>query len=159
MPTLPKNILVPTDFGERAEVALAYALDLADRLDARVHVVHAIEVPELGVPELGIAVASARIDGQLRRADAAIEKLVARHRGHVSLGDVLLRTGDARAVTLQAAAELAADLIVIGTHGRRGLAHAVLGSRAEAIVRSAPCPVLTIGPTPQPQRFAGRAVC
>ena len=58
--------------------------------------------------------------------------------------DFILRTGDPRDMILQTAKEIHADLIVIGTHGRRGISRFLLGSVAEAIVRSAPCPVLTV---------------
>ena len=56
----------------------------------------------------------------------------------------MLRTGDARDVIIRACEEINADLIVMGTHGRRGVSRALLGSVAESIVRTAPCPVLTI---------------
>jgi nucleotide-binding universal stress UspA family protein len=55
-----------------------------------------------------------------------------------------LKTGDARDLINQTAAEVGADLIVMGTHGRRGVRRALLGSIAETVVRSAPCPVLTV---------------
>ena len=63
------------------------------------------------------------------------------------LGEVLLRTGDARDVINQTAKEVGADLIVMGTHGRRGVTRALLGSVAETVVRTAPCAVLTVRAT------------
>jgi nucleotide-binding universal stress UspA family protein len=78
----------------------------------------------------------------------ALDALAARHRGHVQIGQVLMKTGDARDMIDEAAKELGADLIVMGTHGRRGFSRALLGSVAETVVRTAPCPVLTIRPHP-----------
>ncbi len=142
--TLPTNILVPTDFSETADKALDYAVALAVKLDARVHVVHAIGIPALGVPELGLAITSTMIDSLVRDGQAALDKLVDKRRGQAAFGQVVQRTGDPRDMILQAAKETHADLIVIGTHGRRGIARALLGSVAEAVVRTAPCPVLTV---------------
>ncbi len=133
--TLPSNFLVPTD----------YAIALAAKLGARIHVVHAIAIPAFGVPELGVALTSTMIDSLVRDNQAALDALVEKRRGQATFGDVVLRTGDARDMILQAANEVHADLIVIGTHGRRGFARALLGSVAEAIVRTASCPVLTVG--------------
>jgi nucleotide-binding universal stress UspA family protein len=143
--TLPTNILVPTDFSETAARALDYATALAAKLGARIHVVHVIGIPALGVPELGIALTSVTIGSLVRDNQAALDRLVDSRRNQATFGDVLLRTGDPRDMILQAANEVHADLIVIGTHGRRGLARALLGSVAEGIVRTAPCPVVTVG--------------
>jgi nucleotide-binding universal stress UspA family protein len=143
--TLPTNILVPTDFSETADRALDYAIALSAPLGARIHVVHVIGIPQLGIPELGVALTSTMIESLVRDNQAALDRLVDKHRGQATFGDIVLRTGDARDMILQAANEVHADLIVIGTHGRRGLARALLGSVAEAIVRMAPCPVLTVG--------------
>ena len=142
--TLPANMLVPTDFSETADKALVYAVRLAAKLGARVHVVHVIGIPSLGVPELGVAVTSTMIDSLVRDGQTTLDRLVDKHRTEATFGEVMLRTGDARDMILHAATEVHADLIVIGTHGRRGIARALLGSVAEAIVRTASCPVLTV---------------
>jgi nucleotide-binding universal stress UspA family protein len=140
--SLPKTILVPTDFSEFADHALDYAIMLASKLGAQVHVVHALTIPELGVPELGVALTSTMMGSMVQKNQAALDKLLASHPS-ANLA-TMLRTGDPRSVILQAAKELGADLIVMGTHGRRGVSRALLGSIAEAIVRTAPCPVLTV---------------
>lgn len=144
MMKLATNILVATDFGETAELALDYAVLLAAKLDAKVHLVHAIATPELGLPELGVAVASTMMERQVREGQASLDRLVERQHGRARFGDVVLRTGDARDVVLHASHELAIDLIVMGTHGRQGISRALLGSVAESVVRSARCPVLTV---------------
>lgn len=141
---LPKNILVPTDLSEGAEGALDYACELAAKLGATVHLIHVIGIPSLGVPELGVAVTSTVIDQLIAENQTAVDALANARRDRVTFGQILLRTGDARDVIDQSAKELGIDLIVMGTHGRRGLKRALLGSVAETVVRSAPCPVLTV---------------
>jgi universal stress protein A len=141
---LPKNILVPTDLSPHAEAAFEYACELAAKLDATVHLVNVIGIPALGVPELGVAVTSAMIESMISENEKALEALAARRGESVRLGQVLMKTGDARDMIEEAAKEVGADLIVMGTHGRRGVSRALLGSVAEVVVRTAPCPVLTI---------------
>ncbi len=141
---LPKNILVPTDLSEGAEHALNYACELARSLGATVHLLNVIGIPVLGVPELGVALTSSVIDSLIEENQAALDKLSQQSRYAGTIGQVLLRTGDARDVINQTAKELDADLIVMGTHGRRGVSRALLGSVTETVVRSAPCPVLTV---------------
>jgi nucleotide-binding universal stress UspA family protein len=141
---LPTNILVPTDLSDGAEYALDYACELANKLDATVHLIHAIGVPALGVPELGVAITSTVIDRLVAENQDAIDALADKRRDRFKIGEVMLRTGDARDIIDAAATEVNADLIVMGTHGRRGLSRALLGSVAESVVRTAPCPVLTV---------------
>jgi nucleotide-binding universal stress UspA family protein len=140
---LPKHILVPTDLSEGAEQALDYACELARKLDAQVHLLNVIGIPALGVPELGLAMTSMMIDQMITDNQAAITKL-AETRCSAPCGQVLVRTGDARDVINQTAKDIGADLIVMGTHGRRGISRALLGSVAETVVRTAPCAVLTV---------------
>jgi nucleotide-binding universal stress UspA family protein len=142
--TLPANILVPIDFSPYSEHVVDYALELADRLDAKIHLVNVIGVPALGAPELGLAIASAALDSVVDENQRALDKLVAAHRDSGRMAGALLRTGDARDVILQTATEVEADLIVMATHGRRGLSRALLGSVAESVVRTSPIPVLTL---------------
>jgi len=143
--TLPTNILVPTDFSETADKALDYAVVLAAKLGARIHLLHVIGIPALGIPELGVAMTSSMIGTLVADAQVALEQAVDRRRGQATFAPPLQRTGDARDTILAAAKEVGADLIVIGTHGRRGLSRMLLGSVTDAVVRMAPCPVLTVG--------------
>jgi nucleotide-binding universal stress UspA family protein len=143
---LPKSILVPTDLGEGAEEALDFACELAKAFGATVHLLNVIGIPTLGVPELGVALTGSMIDSMVRDNQSAIERLADGKRGTANIGEVLLRTGDARDLINQTAKELDADLIVMSTHGRRGVTRALLGSVTEMVVRTAPCPVLTIRP-------------
>ncbi|HXN33773.1 MAG TPA: universal stress protein [Polyangiaceae bacterium] len=143
MSTIIKHILAAHDFGETAQGALDYALDLAEQLKARVTVVHAYEIPVYGFPE-GFAL-TADVAGRIQEiASKALEGVVQRAQRPGVQVDAMLRQGSAWSEIGAAASETNAGLIVIGTHGRRGLAHALLGSVAEKVVRTAPCPVLTV---------------
>ena len=141
---IPSRILVPVDFSEASNRAVDYAIGLAGKLDGTIYLVHVIGVPALGVPELGVALTSTVIDTLVRDGQDALDKLVSSRRDKARFGDPVLRTGDARDVILHAAEEVRADLIVMATHGRRGLSRALIGSVAESIVRTSPIPVLTI---------------
>lgn len=141
---LPKTILVPTDLGVGAEEALDYACELAQQFGATIHLLNVITLPALGVPELGVAMSGSIIDSLVKDNQASLEALAEKKCVKAKIGDKLLRTGDARDVIIQTAKEVGAELIVMGTHGRRGVTRALLGSVTETVVRMAPCPVLTV---------------
>jgi nucleotide-binding universal stress UspA family protein len=142
--TLPRTILVPIDFSDCSVAALDYAVTLAVKLDARVTLLNVIGMPGLGVPDLGVALAPSVIDSLIRDNQAAINKLADARRSAGTIAEALIGTGDARDVIDRTATELGTDLIIMGTHGRRGIRRALLGSVAESTLRTAPCPVLTI---------------
>ena len=138
------RILVPMDFSVHADAAFAYALDLARALSAAVHLLHVVEDP-LAAGVWSADMYTAEIAGLqinlVRDAEDRLGGLVAPHTGTVTSE---VRRGRAAKQILDAATEWRADLIVMGTHGRTGIAHAVMGSIAEKVVRLAPCPVLTL---------------
>jgi nucleotide-binding universal stress UspA family protein len=138
---IPTNILVPIDFSPCAEHALDYACDLAAKLGARVHVINAIGAT---LPELSVALTDQMISSIRHNNAAVLAKLLEPRRKVAAFGEVAVVDNDARDAILQAARAVHADLIVIGTHGRRGLSRVLLGSVAEDVVRRAPCPVLTV---------------
>jgi nucleotide-binding universal stress UspA family protein len=138
---LPSRILVPTDFSELATCALDYAVALAHKLEATIHLLNAMS---LQFAEYPIAVTTDMIDGIMQSSQKELEKLIAARAGQASFGPPILDVGDARIVIEQAAIKLGADLIVMGTHGRQGLKRVLLGSVAESLVRTAPCPVLLV---------------
>jgi universal stress protein A len=148
MPAL-RTILVANDFSEQADYALEYAAGLASQLDATLHLVHTITVPAMGVPEIGVAYSAMTIESMTKHAQAELDKRAAAYRDRVTLAPVRLEVGDARDVIDHVAEAIGADLIVMGTHGRRGIRRVLLGSVAESVVRTAPCPVLTIRPKPK----------
>lgn len=142
-----KNILVATDFSDCSTAAFAYGRALAHQFGAKLHVLHAVETSGIDLagvdtyvanfPELGIA-----IEEDARKALDAL--LTADDRATIGAKAILrMRETPARAIVDYAADE-PIDLIVIGTHGRRGVSHLVMGSVAEKVVRTAPCPVLTV---------------
>lgn len=141
---LPKVILVPTDLSETAEEVVDYACELARTLGAKIHLLHVIAVPVVGVPELGMAMTSSMIDSMVKDNQATLDAFTARKAALADIAPPILRTGDARDVINATAKEIGADLIVVGTHGRRGVSRVLLGSVAETVVRTAPCPVLTV---------------
>jgi universal stress protein A len=144
---IPTNILVPIDFSPCAEHALDYACDLAARLGARIHVINAIGAT---LPELSVALTDQMISSVRHNNAAALDKLIEPRRKKAAFGEITVVDNDARDAILQAARAVRADLIVIGTHGRRGLTRVLLGSVAEDVLRRAPCPVLAVRMETQP---------
>jgi nucleotide-binding universal stress UspA family protein len=140
---LPRTILVPTDLGERAERSLAQAVELATVSDATIHLLHVIVTPAFKIPEVSLDYQTL-VDEAVAKATAVLETLAEGLRRRVPVGPVRVETGDPRDVIDKVAREIDADLIVMGTHGRRGVARALLGSVAESVVRTAACPVLTV---------------
>jgi nucleotide-binding universal stress UspA family protein len=141
-----KNILVATDFSEPSDAALTYGRDLARTFGARLHVVHAVEniavrlASEMSIAFLPELQAQIEADARTR-----VEALVTGE-DKTTLNAktaVITATGTADAI-VQYAKDHAIDLIVMGTHGRRALEHLLMGSVAERVVRTAPCPVLTV---------------
>jgi nucleotide-binding universal stress UspA family protein len=139
-----RQILVPVDFTETSDRALDYAVEVARKFDASITVLHAYQIPVYGFPE-GAYITSADVASQLStaaqgRLDAMVESQKLAGVPMVSL----LRDGVAWEEINTVAQENKADLIIIGTHGRRGLARALLGSVAENVIRTAKIPVLVI---------------
>jgi nucleotide-binding universal stress UspA family protein len=131
------RILVPTDFSAPSEAALAYARELASQFDSALHLIHVAENPFL----------RAVVKDRRSLEDAMVRRLqdrltdADRKRGAV---EILEQSDEPANEILRYARTADIELIVMGTHGRTGLARAVLGSVAEAVVRAAPCPVLTV---------------
>lgn len=137
---LPKNILVPTDFSECATHALDYACELAKKLEATVQLVNCIGPVS---PEVNLALSQTMVDSLRDGALKALDKLVA-ERSDVRFGRSHVVQLDPRDGILEVAQTVHPDMIVMGTHGRRGFARIVLGSVAEHVARRSPCPVLLL---------------
>lgn len=137
----PKTILVPIDFSTCAEHALDYACGLADKLGSTIHLVNAIGA---ALPELSIAVTDSMIETLRTGAMAKLDQLATRPFPTAKFGRSIIELGDARDAILKAAEAVDAELIVIGSHGRRGVSRMLLGSVAEHVLRRAPCPVLVV---------------
>jgi nucleotide-binding universal stress UspA family protein len=140
-----RNVLVPVDFGDVSEQALSYAIDLVRDTGANVHVLHVYTIPVYGVVPDGGFVTSPETAVKLSEAaQHGLNRLAEAHKGQGVTINSLLREGTAASEIVNVAREVNADLIVIGTHGRRGFAHALLGSTAEKVVRTSSVPVLTL---------------
>jgi nucleotide-binding universal stress UspA family protein len=141
-----QTILVPHDFSPYSDAAVDLAEQLVELSGARLHLVHAVELPSLHAVTPGgvvaLALPSVVAEGALLDAEESLRRVAdgARERG---VGVHVLE-GQATDVICAVAEQLPADLIVMGTHGRTGLAHVLLGSVAERTLRRAPCPVLTV---------------
>lgn len=141
-----KTILVPTDFSEPSALALQAAKDLAVAFNASVHLLHVVQDPlsqawaleSYGAMPADLlkdleAIARKDLEKALPEADRAACK--------ATLATVV---GSPFGQIVDYAKKHDVDLIAMGTHGRGALAHAILGSVAERVVRMAPCPVLTV---------------
>jgi len=141
-----KKILVATDFGDASDAALSYGRELARTFGATLHVLHVVDnVISRYATEFAIAEDP---EAQMQVEDAARTKLntlLSEEDREKLRATPILRTSNAPAAAIaDYAKEERIDLIVMGTHGRGAIAHLLLGSVAEHVVRSAPCPVLTV---------------
>ncbi len=137
------RILVPTDFSDSARNALAVACDLARRFDASVTLLNVYQVPGVIYPEGFIPASPETYNKLLDETAAALGALKAEAE---RLGCSRVETRALEGTVFDEIVREAKDhdVIVIGTHGRTGVSHVLLGSVAEHVVRLAPCPVLTV---------------
>ena len=141
------RILVPVDFSKASDRAIRYATTLANKFGARVTLLHVVEDPFVTgawQAEAFIANVPALLNDLMMGARTRLSELKTELATHAFIVDTAVITGPpARAIVDHASAGHF-DLIVMGTHGRTGLSHALLGSVAERVVQKAPCPVLTV---------------
>jgi nucleotide-binding universal stress UspA family protein len=145
-----RTILCPTDFSDHSGQAFRLACSLARDYGARLLVLHAAEPPVLLFDEAGNRLPHAEDYREAARKQMPAPRPDV---GPVA-AEYLLADGEAAAAILAAARQVKADLIVMGTQGRSGVARALIGSVAEDVLRKAPCPVLTVR---LPPGGAGRA--
>jgi universal stress protein A len=142
-----RRILFPTDFSLAARQAQDYACALADKFAAELHVIHIVADP---TPVAGSKGAWALPDDIRERALQAAEAELTEQlkTGFETVGAVVqaVLMGEPVREIVRYAREHQIDVIVIGTHGRRGVSHLLLGSVAEKLVRLSTCPVLTVHP-------------
>ncbi len=165
------TILVPVDFSPYSTEALLYASSIAERFFSSLRVLHVIakelevrasheHMGRRGLPMLGPFSETFEVPPEVtdtvvidlkERALVALQRFLPPQLSAHPL-QLDIRVGQPFEQILHAATDQNADLIVMGTHGRTGLAHTVLGSVAERVVRLAPCPVLTVkAPAPEPK--------
>ncbi len=142
-----KNVLVATDFGEAADVALGYGRELASRFGATLHVLHVAEnvyITAFGAETYASFAPELQRDieetAQRRLKEAVVDSDGS---GPTTVPVVMTSSSPAFAI-IDYAREHQIDLIIMGTHGRGALQHFLMGSVAERVVRLSPCPVLTI---------------
>jgi nucleotide-binding universal stress UspA family protein len=141
-----KTVLVATDFSEPSEVAVRYGRALADAFQGSLHVMHVVP-DSMALPWATMADGLAMADVQKqweREAQERLEQLIPEADRTSLRVTFVTRAGDPVRQIVGYAAEQGVDLIVVGTHGRGPVAHMLMGSVAERVVRGAPCPVLTV---------------
>jgi nucleotide-binding universal stress UspA family protein len=142
-----KRILVPTDFSECAQQALTYATELAKRFEAELHLLHVVPPPSTaymyGAPLPREALYP------IEPAEKELGELIVPGAEHITQIERTVVTGIPFMEIVQHARKNEIDLIVIGTHGRTGIKHMLMGSVAEKVVRKASCPVLSVRPEGQ----------
>ena len=139
------KIVVPVDFSTHADEAIRTAADLSGRYDASVTLVHVYEPIAYTLPEGYVLCSPQQLADLLTELDRL---LASAKRDAEAAGARRVETQQLQGVTASEIVEFAKthgiDLIVMGTHGRTGIRHAMLGSVAERVLRRAPCPVLTV---------------
>ena len=149
-----QKILFPTDFSRCAEQALAHAVFLAEKYGAEIHILHVVTLfndqPSVISNEI------TEIEGTIRKLEEIAEKQLDKVVDAKGSDDMKIITATKREISaapaiLEYASDNDIDLIVMGTHGRRGLGHLLLGSAAEEVVRLAACPVFTIRELKEPK--------
>ncbi len=137
----PKRILCATDFSEASALAIQIALDLTRQNRATLLVLHVAET--LGPEKLTFAEASTQLqpESHIELLHRELHRLVPLQPG-LDIHHLLKEGDDPAAVIDQVGRESGCDLIVLGTHGRTGLKHLLMGSIAERVIRNSPCPVL-----------------
>jgi nucleotide-binding universal stress UspA family protein len=142
-----QRILLPTDFSNYSAVATKYACELATKFDAELHLLHTLEVHVSSTPifEMGLALPTYIHESR----NAAEKSLIGVLDPNWLIGRTVIHAvveGSPKVEIIRYARRLEIDLIVLSTHGRTGLSHVLMGSVAESVVRTAPCPVLTVRP-------------
>jgi nucleotide-binding universal stress UspA family protein len=141
-----ENILLATDFSEPSGAALDYARALADRFGSRIHVLHVLEdlAAHAWTTEVYVAALPGVHEEMERQARERLDAVLPPDQRERYRAKAELRTGSPFVEIVRYARDEKIDLIIMGTHGRGPIAHMLLGSVAERVVRKAPCPVLTV---------------
>jgi nucleotide-binding universal stress UspA family protein len=141
-----KRILVPTDFSDYSHSALRYGAAFADKFGAELYLLHVFQDLSVSQPE-AVTVGSpivAPLEQFMAAARTSLERVIRENKLTGLEVHPEVRAGMPFDEIVQFAADRDIDLIVMGTHGRGWLAHVLLGSVTEKVVRKAPCPVLTV---------------
>ncbi|MBI1732613.1 MAG: universal stress protein [Gammaproteobacteria bacterium] len=140
-----RNILVAVDFSDVSAAALKVAVDISKRLGAQLKVLHVVQPQPVPMPLEGSAIYMDEVQTwQLEEAEKSLDLFIQQHIAPADVAVKKVRAGVAAAEISRAATDIGADLIVMGTHGRSGLRHLLMGSIAESVLRVAPVPVLCV---------------
>jgi nucleotide-binding universal stress UspA family protein len=144
-----QRILLPTDFSTNSDTATRYACELATRFDAELHLLHSLDIQAVATtPNFVMAL---NLPQYIKESKVAAETKLTKildpqwSAGRKVIHAILEESPKVEIVRYARNRDI--DLIVLSTHGRTGLAHVLIGSVAENVVRTAPCPVLTVRPT------------
>jgi universal stress protein A len=148
-----KHILATTDLSPESFAAVQYAAHLAEGQGARLTLVHVPQTTTLLFTDFAPPVDLMSLDKTIEKAGRdTLEQWVRRHLKTKAGVKVVIRAGVTHEVICKVADEVGANLIVMATHGRRGLGHVILGSVTERVLREAPCPVLVVRPPTPPAK-------
>jgi nucleotide-binding universal stress UspA family protein len=134
------TILCPIAFDANSIAALRIASEITEERDSTLHLLHVVTL----VPGSDITLS---YDQMELKARARLERLARERLGNGIRYDIHVAVGDPAKETIRTADQLGANLIVMATHGRKGLRRLILGSVAEKVIRDAPCPVLSVKPS------------
>jgi nucleotide-binding universal stress UspA family protein len=141
-----RKILVPTDLSSASISAFKYARSIAEKYGASIFVLHVLEdIPILAIHTLDLTLERVEKDME-ENARRQLEKLVKSNLKTKAKVRTFIRKGVIHNEIIKFANEKKIDMIIMGTHGRTGIEHALLGSITEKVVRNANCPVLTVKP-------------
>ncbi len=142
-----KNIIVPTDLSALSQSAFSYALDIAQRYKAKIHLLYVLEKtpPYLAMRSLDVTEDEVMKNMEENAKEDLEESIAAFGKTDVEIIPVLRKGLDYEEV-VKYSKEINSELIVIATHGRTGIMHTLLGSVAQKVIRYAKCPVLVITP-------------
>lgn len=138
-----RRILCPLDFSESSEHALLYAREFARAHDAELLLLHVVELPVTYLAA-DVALPADSLERERQRGRENLEAVAETARQDWPRVRSRFEEGSPHPWIVIVARDEGIDLIVMGTHGRTGLAHVLMGSVAEKVVRMAPCPVLTV---------------
>ena len=140
----PTRILVPTDFGPASDAALSYARDVARETGASLYLLHVVDdiaVRVIDLPYVQLGEIQTSMETKARRE---LDELAARSDARAGVHTAILTSTAPASAIVSYAADEHIDLIVMGTHGRAPVTRMFLGAVADRVVRTAPCPVLTL---------------
>lgn len=159
MSTKPFTVVVGVDYSELSALALVEAVSNArTREPNHVHIVHSMPIVSTPTP-LGVSYVASTVDTNKAAEELKkfVEEVLGKTQDRFQDGRPIaerltthVRVSDAREAIVQLASDVDADLVVLGTHGRRGVSRLLMGSVAESVVRTAPCPVLVVRPRGTP---------